>query len=504
MKRNIQKRQVFINAVTSVTQVVITGVILFVLYRFLLDTIGVEQLGIWSVVLAITSMTGIVNLGFSGSVIKFVAKYLAKGEEKNVADVIQTSVISIGVFSGITLLILYFLANQILRLIIPSVSLEDALIIFPYALLSLWIILIADVFRAGLDGCQRIDVRNITIVIATLFNLIFCFVLVPNHGLIGLAYSRIIQVTVLLVADWFMLKRILSFLPIVPYKWNYKLFKEMINYGLNIQVISISQMLCGPITKVLLTKFGGLTMVGFYEMASRMISKLRDLIVSANQVLVPLIANLQERTPNTIQNIYRKNYRLIFYIAVPFYSAIIAFVPLISIVWIGYYEAMFVIFSILLVVIFFVNTLSVPAYFSYLGIGKLEWITLGMIIRLFVNIVLSLIAGYFFGGIGVVAAWVIVSILGNLIIVVSYHRVYKISLKNLLPKENVWVIISCFVAIFSSFLIYYRFYYILNNVIIATITIIITFLMIIFSSIWFHPIRKQLIKWTTSKLLGGG
>ena len=37
-------------------------------------------------------------------------------------------------------------------------------------------------------------------------------------------------------------------------------------------------------------------MVGYYEMASRLVVQLRSLIVSANQVMIPVIAESQEMT----------------------------------------------------------------------------------------------------------------------------------------------------------------------------------------------------------------
>ena len=51
-----QKQQIFRNTGMSVAQAVVSGGILFVLYRYLLSTIGVEQIGIWSIVLAITAV----------------------------------------------------------------------------------------------------------------------------------------------------------------------------------------------------------------------------------------------------------------------------------------------------------------------------------------------------------------------------------------------------------------------------------------------------------------
>ena len=80
----------------------------------------------------------------------------------------------------------------------------------------------------------------------------------------------------------------------------------MMGYGLNIQMISVSQMLYDPITKGLLVKFGGLDLAGYYEMANRMVIQLRGLIVSAVQVLVPTIADLKEKNPDSIHKVYKE------------------------------------------------------------------------------------------------------------------------------------------------------------------------------------------------------
>ena len=499
MQKKDQKRQVLINAIMAMIQVVAVSAILFVLYRFLLKTIGIKELGIWSVVLSTTSVAGIANFGLSGSVVKFVAKYIARGEDEAVAGVIQTALISIAVAGGLILLIAYPLVHFILGIVMPSDSIEKALSILPYAIMSLWIVIIAGVLQSGLDGYQRIDIRSVILTASALFHLILSFVLVPDYGLMGLAYARVIQTVAMLVISWFILKRLIPALPVFPYQWNRKLFREMIGYGINFQAISITQMLCEPTTKALLTKFGGLSMVGFYEMASRMLLQLRSLLVSANQVLVPAIADLQERNPDFIHKIYKDNYRLIFYIALPFYSIIIAGTPLMSEIWIGHYESTFVIFSILLSVSLFINTLSVPAYFSYLGIGKLKWNNLGHAITAFMNAILGFIAGYIFGGMEVVIAWIISSIAGSLMIAVSYHYSYKISLKQLLPRESRGVAIACLAAVFSAFLIYHS-NNCFNDVLISGAVLLI-FSMIIFVPLWIHPMRKWLMRLVTIELL---
>ena len=60
-------------------------------------------------------------------------------------------------------------------------------------------------------------------------------------------------------------------------------------------------MLLDPLAKVLLSRFGGLSAVAYFEMANRMVSQARSLIASANQVLVPYYSKVAETTRGRIQ-----------------------------------------------------------------------------------------------------------------------------------------------------------------------------------------------------------
>ena len=496
MQKSLQKRQIIRNAIMAVTQVVVVSVILFVLYRFLLKTIGIDDLGIWSVVLSTTSVASIAKFGLSGSVIKFVAKYVARADEQAVVGVIQTAVISIGIFGGLILLIAYPFADWVLGFVMPSGSLEKALSILPYAIFSLWIMIITGVLQSGLDGYQRIDIRSTILTVAALFHLILVMILVPVYGLMGLAYARVIQTIALLIVNWVILKRLIHALPFFPYQWNRKLFREIISYGINFQAISIAQMLCEPTTKALLTKFGGLAMTGYYEMANRMLLQCRALLISANQVLVPAIADLQERSPEVIKEIYKDNFQLMLYISVPFFSIIIVLAPLISEIWIGFYESVFVLFAVLLSISLLINSISAPAYFSYLGIGNLKWNTLGHVTTAIMNAVLGLLAGFFFNGMGVVVSWVFASIIGSMMIGFSYHYQYKISSRQILPKENIGIIIACLIAVITVFIMYNQINDLVNSMAQYFIGFSV-FSIIVFFPLWLHPMRRRLVGWIT-------
>jgi O-antigen/teichoic acid export membrane protein len=484
----------------STVQILVISGVLFILYRFLLNTIGVEQLGIWSLVLATTAVTQIANMGLSESVVKFVAKYVARREKENVSAVIQTAALSVGIFMGFILLIGYPVAKWILKLVIPYGSLHYALAILPYALLSLWIMVICGIFQAGLDGYQRIDIRCILLMGGAVFHLLLCFILAPTHGLMGLAYARVIQNFSILLSSWLLLKRYLPLPPIFPYKWNKDIFKEIIGYGINFQVITITSMFYDPITKALLSKFGGLSFVGYYEMASRMVRQFRDLIVSANRVLVPAIADLKEKTPEKIQSVYLTSYQLVFYLALPLCSLCILSIPIVSELWIGHYERIFVISGILLSVSWCLNTLAAPAFFANLGFGELRWNVASHVVIALLNVGLGFLLGILSDGIGVVVAWAISLALGSSIISVSYHVKDKIPLTELLPQASRVIIAVCLFGILSALLINLKFNHILDTKLINSV-IVLLFSVIICFPLWLHPMRKRLVAWFNYELL---
>jgi O-antigen/teichoic acid export membrane protein len=490
----MQKRIISINAIMSLVQVVLVSGILFFLYRFILNTIGVEKFGIWSLVLATTSLIQVANLGLSGSVVKFVAKYIARKEDKNVSEVIQTATVSLGVIIGFVLLAGYPLIKWVLALVLSAGSISLALKILPYSLFSLWLTAITSVFQSGLDGFQRIYMRNLLTIVGSIFYALLCFIFAPKYGLIGLAYAQIINNTAILIVSWILIKRVLPVLPLFPYQWNKDIFKEIINYGVNFQIISVTTKFYDPTTKALLSKFGGLSMVGYYEMANRMVQQFRALIVSANQVLVPAIADLQEKSPERIRSVYLTNYNLLFYLALPLYTLIIISTPLISEIWIGHYERIFIIFGILLAIGNFLNTLAGPSYFANLGTGTLRWNVIGHITIGILNAGLGIILGLLFNGFGVVTAWVIALSLGSAVIYVAYHFTNRIPLIELLPRDSRAMFVFCTLVLLLSLLIQSGFNHTFRSIALNIIIILFSSL-VIFIPFYLHPMRKRLMGW---------
>lgn len=475
----------------AVLQSVITGGVLFLLYRYLLRTIGAEQVGVWAIILATASASRISEMGFTGSAIKFTAKYIARGERNKAAEIIQTTYITIGTVLICILAGGYPLITWIVVKLIPGSQLSVALAILPVALLSVWISGVSGVFFAGLDGFQRIDLRAFITILAGPLFLVLTWILVPKYGLIGLAWAQIGQGTFMLLAGRVLLQRELPSLKWLPIIWSYSCFREMFKYGINFQITSIFSMLFEPTTKALMAVFGGLTATAYYEMANRMVVQFRSLLVSANQVIVPKVAVLQENEPEKIQKAYYESYRMLFFLSLPLFAGVAAIAPLVCELWVGHYELSFINYTIILAAGWWINTLVAPAYFINLGTGLLFWNTLGHITIGVLNVVLGYILGVTFGSIGVALGYVLALIAGSSLIVIKYHLDNHISFVELLPNESKKLLFYCFLGLFISLMFFHYLEIPVKGLARAGLDLAVCIITMTLA-FWKHPLRTKI------------
>jgi len=496
----MKQKQIFWNAVTTILQVIGSAGTLFLLYRFLIRTIGVERLGIWSLVLAKTSLVTLANQGFSISIVKFVAKYASLGQSQKVAVLIETALVTIGAVLTVLCFALYPVAQWGLKLVLPGARLSEATALLPYAFMSLWFNIIGSVFLAGLAGHELITYRNYVLLGGSLLYLFLALAWVPKHALLGLAYAQAVNTGASFLVTWFLLRRTIPRLALIPYRWDRKLFREMCGYGVHFQFVTVSQAVREPVTKALLAKFGGLALSGIYDMASRWVFTFRELIVQANLVLVPTISSRRETEPAAIPRIYRESYRLIFFLTIPTFSFLVAVSPFVSHIWLGRYEPIFVRFVALLAVGWLVNVLSNPAYVVDLGTGDLRWISIGCAVTGILNPILGYFAGRYWGGTAVVAAAALALAAGYAIVLIAYHLDNRVSFRELLPKRSLGLLCASIFGI-AGFLPYFcneNIRVAASAQAVAGVALAVLTMMIV--PMWLHPMRKQLLHWVFSRL----
>lgn len=482
-----------VNTVMVVLQVVVSMAVLFLLYRFLVATLGVERLGIWSLLLASVTVARLSELGLGSSVTRYVARYRGKNENETAAQVVETGLLTIGLVMAL-LMAGYPFFKWLLQQFVVGPSSAVAISLLPYAVVSVWLSSLFGVALAGLDGCQRIDLRCVLMLLSHVLILVLAYILVPQHGLTGLVWAQLIQNVFLLVAGWLLLRRELRGLAAVPHRWNKGLCKEMLGYGAQFQVASIAMMLYDPITKALLSRFGGLALVGYYEMASQMVTKLRALLVTGNQVLVPIVAEHDDHASPHVTSLYRDAYSVVMYLALPFYAGIIAVVPLVAVAWFGHYEHNFVVFSILIAIGWFVNTINGPAFFANLGSGRLRWNTVSHVAIGILNIALGLSLGSVLGGTGVVLGWSMALAIGSMVIIVAYRGEHGGDAGPILTVADRLLALASICGAILGLALYTWLAGKVSPIGLAGI-VVSGFVLVVLPPAWRHPMRSRLTRW---------
>ncbi|MCM8807625.1 MAG: oligosaccharide flippase family protein [Candidatus Omnitrophica bacterium] len=444
------------NSYSQILQIVVVSAIYFFLYRFLLNSIGAELFGIWSLIIAFANVPSIINLGMSGSTIKYVAKYIALNDKEKILSVIQTAIISIILLFGCFILIIYPIIKKILYSVIPRELIDVAFYLLPFGLISFFLRYISGIFQSALDGFQRFYLRNAVWIVSATINLILCILLVPIYGVKGAAYSFLIQNTIMILGNYIFLKKVLPELRIFLFKWDIVTFKEMFNYGGNLQLNSFAYIFIDPILKFLLGKFGGISIIAYFEMANKIIGQLKMLIISVIQTLVPIISQLKEKMPEKINEIYIKCCNITSYLSMIMFFLFMIYSPIISRIWIGRYENNFVAFSTLLCFHSFIWNITYCAEAICLGTGKLKWILIANIKIVLLSIFLGYLLGTFYDGFGIIIAYTIASIVGSVIKYISFHLMQKIEIDFIL-KDNMFNF-SLFVlgVIFNLIAVYFQ------------------------------------------------
>ncbi len=502
----IRQRQLTINTLAATVQVLVAGVVFFLLYRFVRIEVGIERFGIWSLVLITASVSSLANLGLGSSVVKFVAQYLARNNPVGATKVVQTAMITLAAVLSLVLGLFYPVARWALSnheaFEAAPAFLDEAYAILPYAFLSFWMLSTAGVTLGALDGHQRIDLRSGIQVCGTLIYFGVALWLVPQHALVGLALAHCAQALWLLGASWVMARRLLSTLPLWPWRWRWywPTLREILGYSLNFQVMAIFWLLVEPLTRWLVSLFGGLSAAGWFEFANRMVFQLRALIVAAHQSLVPTIAELYERQAALLRTVYAQSFRVILFLVLVTLPLMVVAAPLISHLWHGRAEPVFILFSSLLFAGWFGNLLSNPAYFAYMGIGTLRWNVVGRIVIGVLNVTLGWLFGSLVGGTGVVAGFVVALLIGSAVTVVAYHREYRVRLASLGDRQS--LVLACVgaVGLGALWLILPPF---VDQLWIAAAAPG-ALLAVLCLPAWHHPARRDLQRWLTDLLPTSG
>lgn len=323
------------NGLFAFGQTIIVTLSLFLVYRLVIMQVGLSQLGIWSLLLAGSAFARIGDVSGAGALARFVAMRSHSGEEAHARNTVHTVLLTSLVFNAGLSLILWYIAPYALTRFLDPTYLTEATALVPFAIANMFLGALAVAVTSGIDGAQRADQRALVMIAAALFLVAASFVLVPYLGVLGFAIAQVAYQCVILVIGWLVLRSHILGLGWLPWHWRRGIFFETTGYALKLNGIGVMMLLFEPLAKFSLNGIGGPSLVALYELASRLVVRVRDLTVAAAIPLVPAFAAHSEANNDKFRRIMLKATRLATMAAVVNTVIILAVGPLFSLVMLG-------------------------------------------------------------------------------------------------------------------------------------------------------------------------
>jgi O-antigen/teichoic acid export membrane protein len=404
------------NTLWVLSEVICSALILFIVYGVVVHRLGIGSLGIWSLVVAATSLVRVVDPGTSAGLGRFIAVANARGQTREIGDYFVTALVSTFSFYAILSGFVFWPLKDGLRFALSGSGLEIARDLLPYAIVSFLLTNCNGAIQGALIGLQRSDLKSQIVIGGLVLQLILVLVLISESGLKGLAQAQILQYCFGIVVGYLMVVRHIRgrIAWWFPFAWKRATFAELWSFGLRLQAISIISFLWEPVSKFVISSVAGVETLGFFEMAQKFIQQGRQLVVAPTTILMPAFAHLNDRAPNELATLYSRSLAAAIVIGSSLMGVAAMSSPVVSVLWLGHLESRFVIFVMIMSAAWLVNIIASPVYVLAVSIGLLKWNFWGAVVTSAGSPLLALTIGKSFGPIGVVSATMLALAAGSL------------------------------------------------------------------------------------------
>jgi O-antigen/teichoic acid export membrane protein len=394
--------QLRINMVSGTATTIANLLVVAISYPLYLNFLGYETYGIWLIMGTVMSFAQLGNLGIGPAVMKLVAEEHGRRNLPGIQCCVTTASVMLCVSGIIILMALLFMNKSI----VSAFKLNDrnahvVLWLLPYiGGLSIYVFVV-QIFGSALSGLGRMDLANYIQTFGGIVQLVIAgLLLLAGFGIQSLLFGSIASCLVIHALTLISIRRIepLHFFRFKNINLQYG--RRLISFGSNVFAGSLLNMLISPFNKLFLSRYAGVAMVPVYEIAFTGSMQVRALIESGLRSITPEIsrasADMTIYAKNKIALLYRRTVRIVFFFGIPVYAILLVLAPVLLKLWLGarFVEALPAAFRIMLAGTF-VSLISVPAYYTLLGLGRVRHILGSHMIQSVTN-VLAILAVMFF------------------------------------------------------------------------------------------------------------
>ena len=426
------------NVGAGVLRVLLVAPVPFLLTPLILHKVGTRGYGTWAVLVAISNLTSLADLGLLGTLSKYVAEYYTKRDFLSLDRLVGTGLALFALLGVLVVSLLWAMSPQLSSWLFRGSANEPAELLgaFHCLLVLVGLNIFMFPFSSVTSGLQRLDLTNlltsVNVFCGAVFGASFLFL---GRGVRGLLYGSIFSAAITFVLYVWVAHKLLPQVHFNPLHPDIKEARKIFRFSLQIYVTQGAVAIHNQIEKLFLALFAGVVAAGWYDIASDLAVKIRNVPGLLLSPILPAASELSARgDEERLEELYYRAHKYLAFIGVPFVFYVVAVSRRFVELWIGpNLSVVAAPLGILLLVNFF-NLTTGPGLMIFVGKGFLRPGVYSALVGAGLNVPLSFALIYFYGFRGAILGTSISLVAASGFFLYLFHRHTQNSVARLLRE----------------------------------------------------------------------
>ena len=424
-----------INAISNWAALGISLIIGFLLTPFIISHIGKTGYGIWVLVGSIIGYYGILDLGITSAITRYVARYFGQKNYAAINRTINTSLVMFSIIGIVIVSVSFILSGPLSSFFNVSVeNYNDFRLVIIILGLSAGLGFPGNLFGAVLRAHERFVTFNIIsgVVVVVRASLIILF-LSKGLGLVGVAYSHFISELIKISSNYILCRVKFSYLKIHLKNVSWAVAGVLLGYGAATTVGTIADTMRFNLDSFVIGKWVDLSAVAVYGIAALIVRYfLQFIYLGAQIIFTPRYAALDGKGQrNRLRILFLRSLSISAFLSFCVGTLIIIFGHQFILLWVGkeYIDAVPVLW--ILTIAYAIALAQTPGISLVYALKKHYLFAAASIVEGVANFLLSIYFASRYGIIGVAMGTAIPMLIVKLFVQPIYvSRVIGISIKK--------------------------------------------------------------------------
>jgi len=269
----------------------------FFLSPFIVNRLGTNAYGVWSLLVAVVGYLGLLDFGVRGAVTRYVAHHHASGDDGGSSAIVSAALVLFGLLGIVAIVLagaLAFMAPRFFN--IPGELLADTRVVLCLGGLTVAVTLLGAVFGGVVTGLERFDVNSgIEIVMTTIRAAAVVMALKAGYGLVALGCIHLTISALQGVVAWTAARRLYRAMrlqfrsPLIPQ------MRTIVTFSAFLSMLHVLSALIYYSDAVVIAAFLPIGAVAFYVIAGNLCEYAFSVVGTVSRLMTPRVSALASR-----------------------------------------------------------------------------------------------------------------------------------------------------------------------------------------------------------------